>query len=187
MLFVAATSLRIACPSLKVRFLNLKIEIGSADFDPCWEQLANAPLESMNILSQPPNVAPSTSLGQRKYESNDIIDDSGDETVDEDWKTLGAAGLLSQYGLKSDAEVVAVKTVKGQSSKSGAKDESVPRKVTKPKSHKRKDQSDLDLAPWAVRLQNIPNDGQLRSKYPFISSLMILVIEALDSGVDVSI
>jgi hypothetical protein len=61
------------------------------------EQLANAPIESTNILSQPPNVAPKTPLGQRKYESIDVIDDCGDETDDEDWKTLGTAGLLSQY------------------------------------------------------------------------------------------
>jgi hypothetical protein len=42
----------------------LQPEIGGADFDPCWEQLANAPMESTKILSQPPNVALNTSLGQ---------------------------------------------------------------------------------------------------------------------------
>jgi hypothetical protein len=63
---------------------------------------------------------------------------------------------------------VAVETVKGQRSKQDAKEgQSVPRKEAKPKSHKRKDQSDPDLAPWAVRPQNIPNDGKRRSKYPF--------------------
>ena len=157
--------------------------IGGADLDPCWERFANAPIESANIPSQRHLVAPHAALGQPTHESFDDLDDSGEETEDEDWKTVGAVGLLSQHGLKSGVEVVAVKTVKGQSSETDAKEgkdvapkeakpqakkgNSAPRKARKKTSHNRKDQSDPTLAPWAVKAENIPDDGQLRSEYRF--------------------
>jgi hypothetical protein len=122
--------------------------IGRPDFD--WEQLANATIGYMNTMSQPKSVVAKTVHSQKKDHGTDVINDSGEETADEDWMTLGTAALLSKEP------------------KPEQKKGTLPApKKRKKGSHNRKDQSDPTLAPWAVLPKEIPNDGKWRSKYPF--------------------